>query len=131
MQHQLSQFFPVLLCASLLLMLSGNASADRIAQNPKNSPVIAPSQHPQKQIPAQVVNAVRQDLAKITKIAAGNFKVKESSPQTWHDGCLGLAAPNEFCTMALVEGWQVVMVHNNKTWTYRTDHSGRAVRLEK
>jgi hypothetical protein len=118
----LNKFFrllPFLLCAGLL-MGSGIASADRVAQNPK------------KIIPAQVVNAVRQDLAKITKIAAGKFKVKESSPQTWSDGCLGLSAPNEFCSMALVEGWQVVMTtHSNKTWTYRTDSSGRAVRLEK
>jgi hypothetical protein len=138
MPHQFAQFFPVLLCTSLLLLSSGNASADRIAQNPKNPPAITsdmpsgePIKRPQKQIPAQVVHAVRQDLAKITKIAAGKFKVKEASPQTWHDGCLGLAAPNEFCSMALVEGWKVVMVHNNNSWTYRTDRSGRAVRLEK
>ena len=130
MPNQFSRFFPVLLCASLLLMLSGTASADHIAQNPKK-PAIAPSQRPTKLIPAQVVNAVRQDLAQRTKIAAGTFKVKESSPQTWHDGCLGLAKPDEFCTMALIDGWQVVMTYGNKTWTYRTDSSGRAVRLEK
>jgi hypothetical protein len=126
MLHKFSKLIPYLLCASLL-MVSGIASADGLAQNP----AITLSQSPKKLIPAQVVHAVRQDLAQRTKIAAGTFKVKESSPQTWHDGCLGLAAPNEFCTMALVEGWQVVMVKGNKTWTYRTDNSGRAVRLEK
>lgn len=131
MSHQLPQFFPVLLCASLLLMLPGTASADRTNSPTAIAQKQVSSQRPQKPIPAQVINAVRQDLAKITKIAAGKFKVKESSPQTWQDGCLGLAAPNEFCTMALIDGWQVVMTYGKQTWTYRTDSSGRAVRLEK
>jgi hypothetical protein len=126
MLHKFSILLLFLLSA-ILLMVWGITSADHITPNP----TISPSQYPQKLIPAQVVNAVRQDLAKITKIEVETFKVKESSPQTWQDGCLGLAKPDEFCTMALVEGWQVVMVHNNKTWTYRTDNNGRAVRLEK
>jgi outer membrane lipoprotein-sorting protein len=130
MLYKFSKLLPSLLCISLL-MVSGIASADRNVQNPAITLSQNPSQSPKKLIPAQVVHAVRQDLAKRTKIAAGKFKVKESSPQTWHDGCLGLAKPNEFCTMALVEGWQVVMVNGNKTWMYRTDNSGRAVRLEK
>ncbi len=126
MLHKFSRLIPFLLCASFLVV-SGIASADRIAQNP----AIPPSKRPQTQIPAQVVKAVRHDLAKITNIAAGKFTVKKSSPKTWPDGCLGLAAPNEFCSMALVEGWQVMMIQNNRTWTYRTDSSGRAIRLEK
>jgi hypothetical protein len=111
------------------------ASADRSELAEQTQSPAAPKQIsdqlPKQTIPAQVVNAIRQDLAKNTKIAAGKFKVKESSPQTWPDGCLGLAKPDEFCSMALVEGWQVVMVYGNKTWMYRTDNSGRAVRLEK
>jgi hypothetical protein len=119
MSRQISKFLSGLLCTSLLwLGVWGQIG-------------IAQPTPPKKALPAQVVNAVRQDLAKRTKIAPGLFKVRESSAQTWSDGCLGLAKPDEFCTMALVPGWQVVMSHGNKTWTYRTDSSGRAVRLEK
>jgi hypothetical protein len=119
MSRQISSFLSGLLCTSLLwLGVSVQAG-------------IAQPTPPKKALPAQVVTAVRQDLAKKTRIAPGLFKVKDSSAQTWHDGCLGLARPDEFCTMALVSGWQVVMSHGNKTWTYRTDSSGRAVRLEK
>lgn len=122
MSYQIAKFLPGLLCTSLLGLGLGMLGqiGTAIAQPP-----------PKKVLPAQVISAVRHDLAKKTKMAPSLLKVKESSPQTWHDGCLGLAKPDEFCTMALVPGWQVVMSHGNKTWTYRTDNSGRAVRLEK
>ncbi|WP_071592312.1 hypothetical protein [Pseudanabaena sp. PCC 6802] len=123
MSHQISKLLPGLLCTSLLWL--GLVMPAQIGT------AIAQPPPPKKVLPAQVANAVRQDLAKKTKIAPGLFKVKDSSPQTWQDGCLGLAKPDEFCTMALVPGWQVVMSHGNQTWTYRTDSSGRAVRLEK
>jgi hypothetical protein len=41
-----------------------------------------------------------------------------------------LANPEEICTMALVEGWQIQVQHNQQTWIYRTDESARVIRSE-
>lgn len=81
-------------------------------------------------IPPSVVNAVRQDLSRRTNIPIKELKFQQAKRQTWPNGCLGLASPDQFCTQALVEGWQVVMVYKNKTWVYRTDSQGRTLRIE-
>ncbi|MBR8829663.1 MAG: hypothetical protein N5P05_001387 [Chroococcopsis gigantea SAG 12.99] len=81
-------------------------------------------------LPANVENAIRLDLSKRMKLKPDDFQVNNFTVKTWPDGCLGLAKSGEFCTQALVEGWQVTLGHKNKTWTYRTDNSGRNIRLE-
>ncbi|WP_236738724.1 hypothetical protein [Chroogloeocystis siderophila] len=84
----------------------------------------------QTQIPRQVVDAVRQDVAQRENIPVNRLRVTQSSQQTWSDGCLGLAQPDEFCTQALVEGWRVMVSDGRSTWVYRTDSLGRTVRRE-
>lgn len=81
-------------------------------------------------VPAQVIDAVRQDLSNRTRIAANKFKMVKASQKTWSDGCLELAQPDELCTQALVEGWQIVMSYGDRSWIYRTDAQGNTVRLE-
>ena len=81
-------------------------------------------------LPSAVANAVRQDLSRRTNISPDKFKVVKATPQTWPDGCLGLAQPDEFCLQMLVEGWRVVISDSNQTWVYRTDSQGRTLRLE-
>lgn len=82
-------------------------------------------------LPQAIASAVRSDLAKRLKLSLAQIKIKKSSRQTWSDGCLGIASANEMCTQALVEGWKVVLSQGSKTWIYRTDSSGRLLRLEK
>lgn len=82
------------------------------------------------QLPARIANAVIQDLSKRTGIAPGRLQVTQVSRRTWSNGCLGLARPDEICTQALVEGWRVVVSNNRRNWVYRTDRTGRVVRLE-
>ncbi|ACK68843.1 hypothetical protein PCC7424_0376 [Gloeothece citriformis PCC 7424] len=81
-------------------------------------------------VPTEVVKAVRQDLSRRTNIPGEQLKLQQASQQTWPNGCLGLAGPDEFCTQALVEGWRVIMSYKDQTWTYRTDSQGRTLRLE-
>lgn len=82
------------------------------------------------QIPRQVADAVRQDIAQRENIPVSRLRVTQSSQQTWSDGCLGLAQADEFCTQALVEGWRVTVSDGRFTWVYRTDSSGRVLRRE-
>lgn len=88
------------------------------------------SDRPANRLPAQVANAVRRDASSRTGIALGKLKITESKQETWPNGCLGLAEPDQICTQALVEGWRVVVSDGQKTWVYRTDGAGKVVRLE-
>jgi hypothetical protein len=81
--------------------------------------------------PNSVIAAARQDLSRKTKISVNRLQIQAAQPQTWPDGCLGLAKPGELCTQALVQGWRIILTDNQKTWVYRTDSSGTNLRLEK
>ncbi|ABW27073.1 conserved hypothetical protein [Acaryochloris marina MBIC11017] len=81
-------------------------------------------------LPDSIQQAVLQDLAQQTGDAPDQFQIIQAQAQTWPDGCLGLATPDVFCTMALVEGWQVQVSNGSQTWTYRTDAFGDVVKLE-
>ncbi len=81
-------------------------------------------------LPKEIEAEIRQNLARRTKLKANQFEIKQATPQTWADGCLGLGTANELCTQALVSGWRVVMGYQQQTWTYRTDDTGRSLRLE-
>ncbi len=73
---------------------------------------------------------VRRDLARRINIPAQSLRVTEAQRQTWKDGCLELAAPDEMCTQQLVEGWRVVVAYGRQTWVYHTDAQGRSLRIE-
>lgn len=82
------------------------------------------------QISPALANKLRQDLSKRIGVPSGKLRVVESTRKTWSDGCLGLPKPNEMCSMALVQGWRVVLSDGNRRWVYRTDSQGRNLRIE-
>jgi hypothetical protein len=94
------------------------------------SPEVTPPETNPDAVPDEVVTAVKSAIAADFTVDQSNLELVRSEPQTWSDGCLGLAQPDEFCTQALVAGWRVVVSNDQQTWTYRTDVSGQAVRLE-
>jgi len=73
---------------------------------------------------------VRRDLARRVGIPAKDLRVTETQRQTWKNGCLELAAPDEMCTQQLVEGWRIVVAHGQQNWVYHTDAEGRSLRVE-
>ncbi len=81
-------------------------------------------------LPPSLSNKVRQDLSKRTGLPPGKLRVVESSRKSWPNGCLGIEKPDEFCTMAMVEGWRVVLSDGKRRWVYRTDRQGRVLRME-
>ncbi|OPF15199.1 hypothetical protein B1L04_21905 [Microcystis aeruginosa KW] len=81
--------------------------------------------------PNSVIEAVRQHLSQKTKIPVNRLQIQAAQPQTWPDGCLGLAKPGALCTQAVVPGWRIILTDKQKTWVYRTNSSGTNLRLEK
>ncbi len=83
----------------------------------------------QNSVPPSLTQSVRKHLSQQTKIPINQLKIQSTKSMTWPDGCLGLAKPDELCTQALVQGWQIVVAHEKHTWTYRTDAQGKNIRL--
>lgn len=82
-------------------------------------------------VPVGVVTAVSREISRTYRVSQNQLKVVSATQQTWSDSCLGLGQANESCLRAEVkDGWRVVMSDSRQTWTYRTDGTGRAVRLE-
>jgi hypothetical protein len=81
-------------------------------------------------LPPEVAAAVRQDIARSEGIDINRLEIVEIEPQIWPDTCLGLAGPDEFCGQMLVEGWRLKVSDGDRSWTYRTDARGNALRPE-
>ena len=81
-------------------------------------------------LPEAVQDSVQQRISQDFGIAEDNQTIVSAQQQTWPDGCLGLANPGEFCTEALVDGWQVTVESGQQRFVYRTDANGGAVRLD-
>ncbi|HEY9616180.1 MAG TPA: hypothetical protein V6C64_05040 [Microcoleaceae cyanobacterium] len=88
------------------------------------------SQNNKPQLSPAIANVLRQDVSKRTKIPVGKIRVSEATQKTWANGCLELAKPDEMCSMAMVNGWRVVLTDGSQRWVYRTDDQGRNFRLE-
>ena len=129
----------LLLMGSLALGLRGRISAiaDGMPSGGMSSTSQTISKTPAKttakataKLPSKIADIVRKDLSKQTGIPANKLQLVQSTPNTWSDGCLGLAKAGEMCSQAMVQGWQVVLTNGSQRWTYRTDATGRVYRME-
>lgn len=116
---------------ALLWLVSLNVPWKALPPEIQNSP--GPASRPAmttSAVPETLLQEVVQDLATTANIPAAQIKLRSAQPQTWPDGCLGLAKADEFCTQVLVAGWRLVLEQGSKTWVYRTDLTGGNRRLE-
>jgi hypothetical protein len=81
-------------------------------------------------LPTQVIEAIRQDLSKQLETPPQPLNVVQATPRNWPDTCLGLAQAGEFCGQQIISGWQVVVSAEDQTWVYRSDGTGKLLRLE-
>ena len=75
-------------------------------------------------------DAARNALATRLGLEAASMELVRIAEHVWNDGCLGLATPNEMCTMALVPGFRVVVDVNGTQYAVRTNRDGRVARIE-
>lgn len=124
-----SQRALIILTIVVLIFSIGCTPATTTA-NPATPTPSATASPPKPTLPPSVADAVRRDVSRRTGIPANQVNIAQSSSQTWPNGCLGLPKPDEFCTEALVTGWQVVATGGSQTWKFRTDRDGSVLRLE-
>jgi len=104
-----------------------------IAASPE-SPVVAqlepvPSSSESARLPRTVMRRLQRHASRQFDTHPREVRVINANHATWTDGCLGLAGPDEVCTMALVEGWRVEMSNGERSWVYRTDRRAEEIRL--
>ncbi len=131
--HPSQQIFAALVLGSIVSLGSGITLVDAAIANPAKSPqsVANLKQSRTNQLPNSVINAIRRDIIRRTRPPHGQWKVVSFKQQTWSDSCLGLRQPDEVCGQVVIEnGWRVVMSNGRQNLTYRTDATGRIVRLE-
>ncbi|HEY9668479.1 MAG TPA: hypothetical protein V6C91_16840 [Coleofasciculaceae cyanobacterium] len=131
--RQSQQMVAALVLTSILSLGTSLTFVDAAAANSvgKFQGITNLKQSRTNQLPNSVINAIRRDIASRTQSPRGQWRVIDYTQQSWPDGCLGLSNPDESCTRILVEnGWRVVMSNGRQTVTYRTDATGRIVRME-
>lgn len=129
--RSLSSAQPALIMLTIVaLIFSLGCTPATTTANPPNPTPSVTASPPKPTLPPSVADAVRRDISRRTGIPANQVNINQSSSQTWSDGCLGLPKPDEFCTEALVTGWQVVATGGSQIWKFRTDRDGSVLRLE-
>ncbi len=140
-----SKMFATLLLTGILSLASGLTILERVVAAPaiadtngslllqnqtgnQKTPRLRSERFRLNRLPANILNAIRQDLT--GKSSISQLTVVSYSRQTWTDGCLGLGTLTESCLAARVPGWRVVVSDGNQTWTYHTNSSGNTLRLE-
>jgi hypothetical protein len=88
-----------------------------------------PTNNPTSQLSPSVRNLVLEAASRRLQQSISQLNIIQAQQQTWPDGCLGLANPNEGCTLALVPGWRVVVAGVGQTLVYRTNNNGSTIRL--
>lgn len=68
--------------------------------------------------PAAVVEAAFDDLADRLDVDTRRIRLISSELVTWPDGSLGCPSPCESYTQALVEGYRVVLNHEERAFDY-------------
>lgn len=80
-------------------------------------------------LPPAVADAVLQATSKQSGLLS-KLRIIGAEQREWSDGCLGLAKPDEICTLAIVPGWLVTVEAGQQKLVYRTNADGSAVRLD-
>ena len=119
-------------CFVILLSVWGCQSSDNsnVTQPTAEPTITQETMNNNAEVPQAVITAVFNDITEKDAINSDSLEVQQTEANTWPDGCLGLAGPDEMCTQALVEGWRVTVSDGQTTWVYRTDQSGGNFRRE-
>lgn len=81
-------------------------------------------------LPARIRTAVLRTYARQLNVPVSKLRVVSFSRESWSDSCLGLGTLVESCATASVNGWRVEVSDGSQQQFYRTDNTGRQIRIE-
>jgi hypothetical protein len=101
-----------------------------IKATPPRLPAQAPSSAPPQgklvtaEVPPDLIEKVRADLAQRVGIAASAAKVVRAESIEWPNGALGCAEPGKMYTQAIVPGYVVELEHAGQMYSYHAAKNG-------
>jgi hypothetical protein len=97
---------------------------------PPRKPVPVPSSAPPEgklvtaEVPPDLIEKMRADLAEHAGIAASAAKVVVAQSVVWPNGGLGCPEPGQMYTQATVPGYRVEFEYNGRTYAYHAAQRG-------
>jgi hypothetical protein len=82
------------------------------------------------EVPPDLIEKMRADLAQHTGIAASDAKVLRAESIVWPNGALGCEQPGQMYTQATVPGYVVELEHGGRTYSYHASKQGGFQRCE-
>lgn len=77
-----------------------------------------------EELPEEIMTAVFEDLMAETAVTQASISVRQAEAVVWNDGSLGCPQPGEVYTMMPVEGYQIVLEANGRTYDYHVADTG-------
>lgn len=78
----------------------------------------------------QVVMKVKQVLVEQLQVDLDAVSLVSVEATEWPNGCLGLPAAGEMCTMMIVPGYRVSLEVEGRQYVFRTDADARSIRMQ-
>lgn len=104
---------------------SPSADPTRPAPSAPELPSVPPSDEPVTgEVPAEIMAELVADAAERSGEAPEAIEVTQAVAVTWNDGSLGCPEPNMSYTMALVDGYHVILVAAGEELDYRVGAQG-------
>jgi hypothetical protein len=101
------------------------SDAGRPAPSAPDLETVPPADEPVTgEVPAEVMAAIVADAAERAEVAADAIEVVQAAAVTWSDGSLGCPEPGMTYTMALVDGYHVILDAGGEELDYRVMAQG-------
>ena len=110
-------------------------SSSAITPSPPRKPEPVPSSAPPSgklvtaEVPPDLIEKMRADLAEHAGIAASAAKVVVAESITWPNGAMGCAEPGQMYTQATIPGYRVEFEHEGRTYSYHAAQRGGFFKL--
>jgi len=131
--RQPQQIFAALILTGILSLGAGMTLVNTATANSVESSqgAVNLKQSRTRKLPPSVIDAISRDINRSAPATRPPLVVVTFSQESWSDSCLGLGKLDELCGQIFIEnGWRVVMSDGEQKWVYRSDNTGRTVRLE-
>ncbi|MEM6518909.1 MAG: hypothetical protein AAF722_06195 [Cyanobacteria bacterium P01_C01_bin.70] len=80
-------------------------------------------------LPPSLSASVLTAAAADSGIVKEQLEIVRAEPRDWSNGCLELEKPGEACPQAMIFGWRVMVMSENRLMIYHTDMIGNQIRL--
>jgi hypothetical protein len=120
----------VILAAAVAASCAAKGETPPLKATPPRLPERVPSSAPPQgqlvtaEVPPDLIEKMRADLAQRAGIAASAAKVVAAEAIVWPNGAMGCAEPGKMYTQALVPGYRVEFEYQGRNFAYHAAKNG-------